>query len=145
MADLFSIVKGYTEIFVIGGGVVFKEFLFNKIHLTEVYAPHVRGDTFFRKKFDMRSWKLESEMKYPASDNDEYPFVIKVLRKRDETTFRHRTRSLARFFTVDKNLADWEALQLSRLKLPRLNPGARWPEAGQLEFPNIRQRIVYKS
>ncbi|HEY5237292.1 MAG TPA: dihydrofolate reductase [Rhizomicrobium sp.] len=145
MADLLSALNGYTEIFVIGGGTIYKEFPFNKIHLTEIYAPNIVGDTFFREKFDMRSWKLESETRFPASERDEYPFAIKILRKKDETTFRHRTRSLARFFTIDKNLAAWEARQLSKLRLPHPKKGEGLLDLVQLELPNIRDWIVDKS
>jgi dihydrofolate reductase len=41
LADLLSVLNGYEEIFVIGGGTIYKEFPYNKIHLTEVYAPDV--------------------------------------------------------------------------------------------------------
>jgi dihydrofolate reductase len=142
MADLFSIMNAYSEIFVIGGAVIFDEFPFNKIHLTEVLAPEIKGDTYFRHKFDMRRWHLERELNYPASEGDEYPFSIKVLKRKDKTTFRNRTRDLARFFTVDEHLAAWEAEQLSKLKLPKPCRGEKWVQAIQLQLPQIRDHIV---
>ncbi|MGN6147430.1 MAG: dihydrofolate reductase [Rhizomicrobium sp.] len=134
MADLFSVLHGYKEVFVIGGGTIYKEFEYNKIYLTEVYAEGIRGDTHFDKKFDMRSWTLLSEQKFPASEFDEYPFAIKVLKKKDETTHLHRTRSLAKFLTPDKNLTEWELSQLSRLKLPRVKSSKNMFAGIQLEF-----------
>jgi dihydrofolate reductase len=142
LADLLSVLNGYDEIFVIGGGTIYKEFPYNKIHLTEVYAPEVEGDTFFDEKFDMRSWRLEQLKEFPRSETDEYPFAIRVLKKRDETTHRYRTRHLARFFTPDENLSEWESKQLSSLKLPRASKQIPLEAAVQLEFPALKKQIV---
>jgi dihydrofolate reductase len=118
ISDYISILNGYSEIFIVGGGMVYEIFPFNKIYLTEVYAPDVLGDTYFRQEFDMRSWTLESMKRFEKSEYDEYPFVIKVLRKKDKTTYEYRYRSLAKFLTVDDNLKDWEANQMSGMRLP---------------------------
>ena len=145
IADLFSALNGYTEIFVIGGGTIYQRFSYNKIYLTEVYASGVTGDAFFDHVFDMRSWMLQSEQNFPASDDDEYPFAIKVLKKKDKTTFRYRNWSLARFFTIDQNLAEWEASQLAKLHLPHPQSGKQWLEEVQLEFPSVRDWIASNS
>jgi len=116
IADYYSIMNGWNDIFVAGGGLIYSEFekLFNKIYLTEVCADRIMGDAFFKNRFDRRSWRLVEQEKYPASEMDEFPFVISVLEKKDKTP---RFRALSDFMKPDERLESWEAEQLSRGKL----------------------------
>ncbi|HXL71319.1 MAG TPA: dihydrofolate reductase [Rhizomicrobium sp.] len=138
LADLFSFMKGYKDIFVIGGGVVYEEFkqTFNKIYLTEVYSDKIRGDAFFNYEFDDREWELENNERFPASDDDEFPFGFKIWKKRDLKA-RERSRFLSSFLTPDENLKEWELQQLEKVKLPR--PTFKGPKRVQLELPEVRK------
>jgi len=142
LADFFSVINGYQDIFVIGGGTIYEEFkqTFNKVYLTEVYAEEMKGDAFFDYKFDPKEWLLQKEEKFPASEIDEYPFALKVFKKRDLTA-RKRSRLLSTFLTPDQNLKDWELKQLEKIKLPKEKLHANWLKMIQFELPEI-QKIV---
>ncbi|MDO5760234.1 MAG: dihydrofolate reductase, partial [Bacteroidota bacterium] len=66
-----------TEIFVIGGGSVYKEFmpLANKIYLTKVYKSYKEADTFF-PIIKTEEWKViyQSERKKDEESNLEFQF-----------------------------------------------------------------------
>lgn len=97
-ADIFSILNGQTEYFVIGGDQIYKLFReqCNKIHLTEVFAGEIKGDAFFDIQYDGRQWETVSEDEFPRSEGDEYPFRITVLERRRKTV---RMLDVNKFFT----------------------------------------------
>lgn len=141
LADLLSFKNGYKDIFVIGGGVVYEEFkqTFNKIYLTEVYGRDIKGDAYFNYQFDDKDWSLESEDHFPASNDDELPFALKIFKKRDLKK-RERSRFLSSFLTPDENLKEWELQQLDKIKLPKVRNHLL--QKNQLELPNIRENII---
>lgn len=65
------------EVFIIGGGSIYKEFLplINKIYLTKVYKSYKDADTFF-PEIDNKNWKTiyQSERKKDNENNIEYQF-----------------------------------------------------------------------
>lgn len=65
------------EVFVIGGGEIFRESLpiADRLYLTVVHAT-VEGDTYF-PPFDGSGWVLESEVNHPADEKHAYPFSFR--------------------------------------------------------------------
>ena len=74
---------GETEVFIIGGGQIYKEALekelVDRIYLTEVEAD-VEGDTTF-PALDSRQWKEVSTEKHPADERHEFAFRFVVLER----------------------------------------------------------------
>jgi dihydrofolate reductase len=73
--------RGDDEVFIIGGGEIFKQSLplTDRIYLTQVHAD-VDADTFFAK-FDENQWEeLESSF-HPADEKNQYPTTFKVLQR----------------------------------------------------------------
>jgi Dihydrofolate reductase len=83
LADVYSIVNKKAEFFVIGGEQIYRqlEIFINKVYLTEVFA-NINGDAKFDFDFDRKQWRTGSEVDYPASDYDDYPFRITELTRR---------------------------------------------------------------
>ncbi|HEX5378915.1 MAG TPA: dihydrofolate reductase [Phenylobacterium sp.] len=87
-AEAVSIAKeqaeedGRDEVCVIGGASLFELALARarRIYLTEVDAD-VEGDVVL-KGFDESKWTEVRSTSYPASEDDEYPFTIRVLERR---------------------------------------------------------------
>jgi dihydrofolate reductase len=71
------------EIFIIGGGKIFKETinLVDRIYLTRVHIK-VEGDTSY-PKIDTSKWKIVSEESHPADEKNNYPYTFEVWRKND--------------------------------------------------------------
>jgi len=67
--------RNEVELFVIGGGMIYKEFLpvANKIYLTKVHKKYA-GDTFF-PEIDMNEWSEISNEKH-LDDNPPYEHII---------------------------------------------------------------------
>lgn len=70
-----------SEIFIIGGGMVYKQFLeySNKIYLTVVHTV-IDGDTKF-PELDLTKWKLISEEFRNKDDKNEYDVTYKIYDK----------------------------------------------------------------
>ena len=66
------------EVFIIGGGQVYKESLpiANKIVLTRVHTI-IEGDAFF-PVFSESEWKLSSKMDFPADEKHAYAYSFEV-------------------------------------------------------------------
>jgi dihydrofolate reductase len=66
------------EVFVIGGGEIFKSFLdiANRIYLTRVEAEF-EGDTYF-PEFDKNNWTLSSSNSFPADEKHKYPYTFET-------------------------------------------------------------------
>lgn len=89
-SDNYSLANGLNDIFVIGGAEIYRLFegLFNKIYLTEVIAPDVHGDAYFRFKFDRRKWGAVNIEEFSRSEDDEFPFRFLVFERKIKTV-RH--------------------------------------------------------
>ena len=70
------------EIFIIGGGQVFKQTMdiVNRIYLTRVHTV-VEGDTYY-PEINERDWKLMSSIDHPADDKNNFPFTFEVWEKK---------------------------------------------------------------
>lgn len=115
-ADLYTILQDQEEFFVIGGDQIYKLFqeFYNKIYLTEVYSPDIVGDAHFDFEYDGRRWATVSETEYPRSENDDYPFRITVLERRNKHT---RVLELTKFYTDLSEKAHYvDEMQKKRLE-----------------------------
>ena len=70
------------EIFIIGGGQVFKQTMdiVNRIYLTRVHTV-VEGDTYY-PEINEHDWKLVSSIDHPADEKNNYPFTFEVWEKK---------------------------------------------------------------
>ncbi len=66
------------EVFVIGGGEIFKEFfsIANRIYVTRVHA-NLEGDTYF-PTIDEGIWKMVSSNPFPADEKHKYAYDFQV-------------------------------------------------------------------
>ncbi|MEO5647211.1 MAG: dihydrofolate reductase, partial [Chitinophagaceae bacterium] len=66
------------EIFIIGGGEIFKESIeiIKRIYLTRVHA-NFDGDTFY-PEFDKNTWKLVSSDPFPADEKHAYSYTFEI-------------------------------------------------------------------
>lgn len=71
-----------NEIFVIGGGEIYKEAMpkANRLYITRVHAV-LQGDTYF-PSFDEQKWKLISARDVKADEKHAYDFTIQVWDKK---------------------------------------------------------------
>jgi dihydrofolate reductase len=74
----FAKAAGETELFITGGGTIYKEGmnLANRIYITRI-AHSFDADTFF-PELDTHIWKLEKEEKHPADEKNAYAFSFQV-------------------------------------------------------------------
>ena len=145
LADLFSVMNGYRDVFVIGGGAVYEEFkdIFNKVFLTEVSAPDIKGDAFFDYDFENEKWYRSKAIQFPKSEGNDYPFAIKIYNKKKQGNKDwERLRILSNFLKPDENLKEWEAAQLKKIKLPKLEPESAGLNKVQLELPYLQENLV---
>ena len=68
----------YKEVYVIGGGEIYKESLqqADKVYLTKVHTQ-IDGDTFF-PELDPSAWKLTSEHRYEADEKHAYAYSFQI-------------------------------------------------------------------
>ncbi len=75
--------KQKKEIFIIGGGIVYKYAIDNNlvdlIYLTRVHAE-IQGDTFF-PKINKNKWKVIEEKFHPKDNTHKYDFTFFTLKK----------------------------------------------------------------
>ena len=70
------------EVFIIGGGEIFKDSLeiADKIELTYIYGISPEADAFF-PEIDKDKWKLEEEMHHPKDEKHAYDFAFQTFIK----------------------------------------------------------------
>jgi dihydrofolate reductase len=80
--EILKFVNNDDEIFIIGGGEIYKIFLplANKLYLTEVDAS-LPADTYF-PKFSKVDWKLVSSDKHGIDEKHAFPFSINIYEKK---------------------------------------------------------------
>lgn len=73
--------ENYKEVFVIGGGEIFKEAMpiADKIYLTRVDAE-LEGDAFF-PPIDRRQWTMVSEQSFPSDEKHAYAYQFQLWAK----------------------------------------------------------------
>ncbi len=69
------------EVFIIGGGEIYRQAMAiaDKIFLTRVHAQ-IDGDTFF-PDFNLKEWKLKSELNFKADEKHLYDYSLQVWEK----------------------------------------------------------------
>lgn len=75
--------QGEKELFIIGGGQIFKAALslVDRLYLTDVLSD-VKGDVYF-PTLSLKNWNLVSEQVFQKDSENDHPFTIRVLdRKR---------------------------------------------------------------
>lgn len=75
--------EGEEEVFIIGGGEIYKQslHLLDKIYLTEVITV-LAGDTYF-PEIDMNEWELASSELFEADAKNEFPMRFDVLLRKE--------------------------------------------------------------
>ncbi len=126
-ADVYTMLHGQDEFFVIGGAEIYKAFhdLFNKIHLTEVLADNIEGDAHFNYSFEAKEWKATQEDELPASENDDYPTRYIVFERKVK---RDRRRWSEEFLTDSSEMIEFLK---SHQALPANSCGVREEESAQ--------------
>ena len=78
LAEALRLAAGDEEVFVIGGGEIYRQALpiADRLYLTQVDAE-VSGDTYF-PEWNLAEWRLISEELYPADPAHQFPFAIRV-------------------------------------------------------------------
>ncbi len=75
---------GLDEIFIIGGGQIYKEALENDL-VDRMYITHVKssfdGDTFF-PEVNWEKWSLQESIDYPVDGDHKFPFTISTYHKK---------------------------------------------------------------
>lgn len=81
-AAIMDALKDEPEIFIIGGGEIYRLFLevADRLHITEVDAD-VEGSTTFPFVDLERGWSRIMDAKHDADERNEYPFRIRVYRR----------------------------------------------------------------
>jgi dihydrofolate reductase len=104
-ADIFSIIRGREDFFIIGGEEIFEVFdpLVNRVYLTLVFGDIV-GDAKFDKQFPSKVWRTKEEIDIPAGEYDEYPSRFIVYERRER---RYRQRYLSSFYTEQPAKERW--------------------------------------
>jgi len=114
-ADMYSILNGHTEYFIIGGANIYEQFsgLIQKIYLTEVFTGNLKGDAYFDYKIDKRNWRLIQEDECAASDSDDWPSRFSVYVRKDNFI---RTRDVIEFMTYDQSTDAFVSRMLERYR-----------------------------
>jgi len=87
-ADVMSITKEKTDVFVIGGAEMYRIFddLFNKIYLTEVLTGDALSrkpdDAIFDYRIDNRQWRTIETQSLPRGEKDDFPSRFTVLERK---------------------------------------------------------------
>ena len=74
LGEALSILTGEREIFILGGGDVFRQSLSiaNHIYLTLIHA-HIQGDTYF-PEFNLLQWKLSQQDFHEKDNENQYDY-----------------------------------------------------------------------
>lgn len=82
LEDAYKAAEDYEEIYVIGGGQIFQQALtdMDRVYATEVDAKIEGADTYFPEIDDR--WKKITEDKYPADNNNIYPYNFVTYEKK---------------------------------------------------------------
>jgi dihydrofolate reductase len=110
-ADIVSICRQQSDIFVIGGQTMYTLFgeLVNKIYLTQVFAD-VPGDAFFSKEFRRPQWRTTDERDFRRNDTgDQYDYRFSIHERRDR---RNRYEFVTKFFTERLEKDSWLQTQI---------------------------------
>jgi dihydrofolate reductase len=111
IADVLSICRQNSQIFVIGGNHIFKLFdeFINRVYLTEVFA-NVVGDAYFSRKFAPSEWRTTEEIDVSKDETgDQYASRFSIYERRNR---QNRYESIDRFFTERVEKDRWLSSQV---------------------------------
>ncbi len=77
-----DVIKNEAEVFILGGGEIFKETLHiaNKIYLTRIHEVF-DGDTFF-PEINMKEWNLASKVTHSNDEKNPYDYTFLVYERK---------------------------------------------------------------
>ncbi len=127
-ADLYAMLNGAARSFVIGGAEIYRAFAdaVDRVYLTEVDAE-VRGDAYFRQRFDPGDWRIVEDRHQPQGPDDAFASRFVVYDRRIPVA---RHRSLAEIAAVRRahaglrTLGAADAAAIARYAAARGAPGA---------------------
>jgi dihydrofolate reductase len=118
LADVYSIIDGNMEYFIIGGEQIYNIFhiYLNRIFVTDVYCGNINGDAKFDVDFDAiekdkkSEWLIKREDEYKKREGDDYPFRVTEYRRRIlYHRYRVKEELMGRVPDLDKY---WEQYEL---------------------------------
>lgn len=83
VADVMDMIAADEQAFIIGGGVVYRQFLplVDKLYITHIHHIWDDADTFF-PEIDPAIWRCVSEEHHDADEKNPYPYTFAVYTKR---------------------------------------------------------------
>ncbi len=74
-----------NEVFVIGGGSIYREMLelCDRLYITRVYHSYAKADTFF-PQIDLNEWSIESRSEKQTDEESNLQFQFFVLKRKDK-------------------------------------------------------------
>ena len=75
--EVLAMTANEEQVFIIGGGVVYRQFLpmADKLFVTHIHHTWDDADTFF-PAIDTAQWRCVSEETHPADDRNPYPYTF---------------------------------------------------------------------
>jgi dihydrofolate reductase len=140
-ADVISISRGQSDIFIIGGAEMYGIFdkLFNKIYLTEVLTgKQIAGDATFPFTIDRRQWGTLEDRDFPAGPSDQYPSRFRILERKRKTV---RYVEINEFYTDSIARQRWLNRQLDLFEDCRTKNG-RGPFVIPYQYKLFEQPIA---
>jgi len=80
--DALSKCKGYNEIFIIGGGSIYRQFmtLAHRLYITHVHKK-ATADVYF-PVIDPEIWEVTEEEEFPGSGEDRVPYTYTIYKRK---------------------------------------------------------------
>jgi dihydrofolate reductase len=81
--QLYTLLKDEEEVFIIGGGKVYEQFIntVDKLYVTHIHHTWEDADTFF-PKIDPDTWQCVSTQRNEADEKNPYPYTFAVYTKK---------------------------------------------------------------
>lgn len=81
--QLYTLLNDEEEVFIIGGGKVYEQFIntVDKLYVTHIHHTWEDADTFF-PKIDPNTWQCVSTQRNEADEKNPYPYTFAVYTKK---------------------------------------------------------------
>lgn len=81
--QLYTLLNDEEEVFIIGGGKVYEQFInaVDKLYVTHIHHTWKDADTFF-PKIDPNTWQCVSTQRNEADEKNPYPYTFAVYTKK---------------------------------------------------------------
>lgn len=114
LADIYSIINGKKEFFVIGGEIMYNLFrrYINRVYLTEVFCGNINGDAKFDLEFRENSeWRTHKEREFPKTAIDDFAFrITEYIRYKPSHRFRTKEEFMGRAPDIDKYISLYQTM-----------------------------------